>query len=720
MDNSPTSTSSAARAALLQRAVRFLADTLAVSLSAEDIASGVRRAIAASPEAGLADLLATATQGTGIAATVVVRPLAEVIADADPAFPWLAFRRGASGDATGLAIVDTARGGARVVEIGSPMGPAKWSRAGLREWLGLRDDRTSVEWVVAEATASLSSMRTGEGAARMEPYQRLRALLGNERRTLWIALIYSVVIGLLSLAAPVAVQSLVNTIAFGSSRQPLLVLTLLVLVALGFSTVMNAARAFVIEVMQRSIFARVASDVTWRLVRVRADAFDRFHGPELVNRFFDTVTVQKSAALLLIDGLSIVMQTTIGLLLLALYHPWLLAFDIFLVAAMLGIVFGLGRGAVHTSIKESKAKYAMEAWLEQIAAHLVTFKSAGGARLAFERSHDLLEDYLTYRAAHFRILIRQIVGAFALQALASAALLGIGGWLVINRQLTLGQLVASELVVTLMLSAFTKFGKQLEVFYDLSAAIDKLGDLVDLPLEDRGGGAELAPAQAASVYLREAALHYSDAAQPALAIDRLDLAAGARLGITGSHGAGKSTLADVLFGLRRLTGGVLLIDGRDSREVALDDWRAAVALVRHVELFPGTVAHNIRLGSDVSDERINDALRVVGLLDELRALPAALHTVLQPHGRPLSHRQACRLMLARAIVQRPRLLIVDGLLDQLDRGSEREQLVAALFDVEAPWTLICMTEQPDLLARCSRVVRLHQGTVHDVTLEELR
>jgi putative ABC transport system ATP-binding protein len=563
--------------------------------------------------------------------------------------------------------------------------------------------------VVAEATASLGRMRSADGGARLEPWARLRGLLRQERRTLWIAVVYSVVIGLLSLVAPVAVQSLVNTIAFGSSRQPLLVLTLFVLGALGFSTAMNGARAFVIEVMQRSIFARVASDVTWRLVRVRADAFDRFFGPELVNRFFDTVTVQKSAALLLIDGLSIVMQTTVGLLLLAVYHPWLLVFDILLVAAMVGIVFGLGRGAVTTSIKESKAKYAVEAWLEQIAAHLVTFKSAGGAALAFQRSHDLLEHYLGYRAAHFRILIRQIVGAFALQAAGSAALLGIGGWLVINRQLTLGQLVASELVVTLMLSAFTKFGKQLEVFYDLSAAVDKLGDLIDLPLEHGGGTAVMPGGGAAAMHLRDVELRYDGAAQPALRLAALDIPAGARLGITGGHGSGKSTLADVLFGLRRPGSGVVLLDGIDTRDVALSDWRTAVALVRHVELFSGTVAENVRLGADVSDDRVVESLRRVGLLDELRALPDGLATVVHPHGRPLSHRQACRIMLARALVRQPRLLIIDGLLDQLDRGDGHHELLDVLFGPHAPWTLVCITERPDLLERCSGVVRLENG-----------
>jgi putative ABC transport system ATP-binding protein len=470
----------------------------------------------------------------------------------------------------------------------------------------------------------------------------------------------------------------------------------------------------VIELLQRSIFARVASDVTWRLVRVRADAFDRFHGPELVNRFFDTVTVQKSAALLLIDGLSIVMQTLIGLLLLAVYHPWLLAFDLLLVAAMLGIVFGLGRGAIATSIKESKAKYALEAWLEQIAAHLVTFKSGGGAQLAFERSYALLEAYLAYRTAHFRILARQIVGAFALQAVASSALLGIGGWLVIERQLTLGQLVASELIVALMVSAFTKFGKQLEVFYDLVAAIDKLGALVDLPLERAGGEATLAPVGPATVSLGGVQVRYPDSDTPAIDVASLDIPAGERLGVTGPVGSGKSTLADTLFGLRPPDRGALLVDGCDVRDIPLADLRQCVALVRGVEVFPGSVIDNVRLGrEDLSLADVNDALRRVGLHDEMLALPEGLSTRLHPNGRPLSSRQAWRLMIARAIAGQPRLLVVDGVMDHIDRSEEREPLLRLLFGADAPWTLVCITDDPDLLARCSRVVTLHGGQLRE-------
>ena len=702
----------------LRSIVTYLAETHATLIDEVALDAAVQR-LGQRTDADPLDVFRTLAADSGLAFATVRRPLAEVVADADPSYPWVALRVGPDGRHHGLAVLERSRGGARVVVPGVVPRPARWSMSSLRAWLGVSNASEAIDWILAEPAAPLSRLRTADGQPRMTPGGRLRALLSGERQTLTVAVVYSVVIGLLSLVVPVAVQSLVNNIAFASALQPLVVLTLFVLVALGFSTAMNALRAGVVEIVQRSIFARVATDVTHRLLHVRANAFDYYHGPELVNRFFDVVTVQKAASLLLLDGLNIVMQTIIGMVLLAVYHPWLLAFDVLMFGAMFFIIVVLGRGAIGTAIKESKAKYALEGWLEQIAAHLITFKSAGGAEYAERRSHGLLEHYLEYRSSHFSILIRQIIASFALQAIASAALLGIGGWLVVARQLTLGQLVASELIVTAMVSAFTKFGKQLEIFYDLSAAMDKLGDLVDLPLERRGGEAVLAGTGPLRLALNDVQVHYEPDDDPALNVEHWEVGAGERLGLTGPNGSGKSTVADVLFGLRTPSNGVVRIDDIDLRSIPLAQLRRDVALVRDVELFPGTIVDNVRLGRDhLTLQDVTAALESVGLMDELLKLPEGLQTTLHPHGRPLSYRQSRRIMIARAIVGRPRLLVLDGALDHVDRHRERDRLVSVLFAPTAPWTLVCITERPDLLARCSRVVTLHDGRALDTSLEE--
>lgn len=707
-DTPPALASDAWRALL-----RWLLRTYDVECAHDTLEAALRRRAERPPHRAVDDLVWLLPQ-IGLDALPVERPLDDVLRDAHPSHPWISF--GARpGISEPVAVLGGRRRRVRIVRpIASPRATTVTPEA-LLGALGSPALSATLLWVVVSPVAPLDAMRSS--GQSLSPGTRLRALLRGERQILWVALVYSIVIGLLSLVVPIAVQSLVNTIAFGSALQPLVVLTLLVAVALGVSTVINALRAGVVEILQRSLFARTAIDVTHRLLRVRAEAFDRYHGPELVNRFFDVVTVQKSASLLLIDGLSIVMQTVIGMVLLALYHPWLLAFDVLLVAAMLFIVFVLGRGAITTSINESKAKYALEAWLEQIAGHLVTFKSMGGAAYATQRSQALLDEYLAYRARHFRILLRQIVGSFALQAIASSALLGIGGWLVIDRQLTLGQLVASEIIVTLMVSAFTKFGKQLEVFYDLLAAIDKLGALVDLPLERVDGEATLPPGRPAAVAMRNVEVGYADSETTAVSIDALDLASGERLGVTGPAGAGKSTFADLLFGLRAPTRGVVLVDDVDLRTLPPVDLREHVSLVRSLEVFPGSIVDNVRLGrEDLSLADVHDALRRVGLLDELRALPDGLSTLLHPSGRPLSSGQAWRLMLARATVGQPRLLVIDGALDRMDLSSPSgQEALHVLFHAAAPWTLVCITDDETLLSRCSRVVVFDGGRVREVT-----
>jgi putative ABC transport system ATP-binding protein len=688
---------------MLHKSLEFVAKLQAVPATAEQIQQSLRR-LAAESVRDL-ELLQQAGADVGLRLTFVRRRFQEVLPDLHPSHPWLVARK-LPGETVEAAVFLEYRKGQVHCYFPTRDRRPHWRK--LDEVLGLLeidDAGANLDWLVAEPAAPLAAMRSPEAGPAMEPWPRLKAMLEGERQTLWVAVIYSIVIGLLTLVVPVTVQALVNTVAFGSVIQPLVVLTLFVFLALGFSTALNGLRAWVVEILQRSIFSRVATDVTWRVLRVRADAFDRYHGPELVNRFFDVVTVQKSAALLLIDGLSIFMQTLIGMVLVALYHPVLLAFDMFLIAAMLFIIFGLGRGAVVTSIKESKAKYAFEAWLEQIATHLVTFKSAGGLEYATSRSESLLEEWLFYRKQHFSILIRQIVGSFTLQALASAILLGIGGWLVIERQLTLGQLVASELIVTVMVSGFTKFGKQLEVFYDLQAAMDKLGELVDLPLERAGGEAVIPANGPAGIRLTDIRSGYGE--NSILDIKEFTIRPGERIGLIGHHGSGKSTLADLLFGLRNPAAGSLRLDGVEYKSIPLTSIRQHVALVRDMEVFAGSVLDNVRLGrNDITLADAVAALRQVGLEDDVNSLPEGINTPLQPTGRPLSQGQACRLMLARAIAGKPRLLILDDVL-------------GIIFHPSAPWTLVCISERPDLLARCSRIAVLENGDLQESTLTEV-
>lgn len=546
-------------------------------------------------------------------------------------------------------------------------------------------------------------------AVMPSPFDRLIALLRPERADIWSVVLYSIGVGALTLAVPVAVQMLVNTVAFGSLLQPLFVLTILLFCGLSIAAALRALQTYVLEIIQRRIFVRVVSDLAHRLPRVRVNAFDRSHGPELVNRFFDVLTVQKVSAQLLLDGLAIVLQASIGMIVLAFYHPILLAFDVVLLALLVFIVFVLGRRAITTSIEESYAKYEIAGWLEEMARHPLAFKLGGGPQYALERAEILARNYIKARGRHFSILFRQTVGALTLQAVASTALLGIGGWLVIDGKLTLGQLVAAELIVTAVVASFAKLGKQLESFYDLMAAVEKLGHLLELPTERKGGLSRQAGDTPSGVLIDDITFAY-DGASPAIQGLSMQIRPGERVGIVGPNGSGKSTLVELLFGMRVPNRGRIELDGVDLRDFRLDDLRQRVAIVQGFEMFDGSILDNIRLGrEEITHDQVREALAAVDLLEEVLDMPDGLNTTLTTGGAPLSSGQARRLQIARAIVGRPQLLIIDESLEDIE-VTPRRKVLSTLLDRQAPWTLIVVSHGEDVLARMDRIIKLGPAT----------
>jgi len=534
----------------------------------------------------------------------------------------------------------------------------------------------------------------------------------QEKRDLTVAVVYSAAVGVLSLVLPVATQSLVNTISFGMLLQPLVVLAILVFMALLFSGTLYLLRMWVVEIIQRRVFVRIARQVVDRLLRVRVDAFDTRYGPELVNRFFEVVTVQKAGATLIVEGLTVIMELFVGMAIMAVYDPILLAFDVLLFGAIMVILFPLGSNAIRTAVLESREKYSLVAWLEELARHPVTFKSSVAAEMAIERADSLTGQYLKSRAKHFRIIFRQAVGATMLQAIGTAALLGVGGFLVINNRLTIGQLIASELIVSAVLAGVQKFSKQLETFHDLLAAVDKLGYFDELPLET-GGSTPLPRDGGAAIRLKGVTYSYGDPRASAV-LDGVDweIPAGARIAVDGGHGGGKSTLLDLLYGLRAPLGGALEIDQTDARDICLADWRTSAALVRHPEVFEGTIADNLRLGSaEISIHDLREVVRTAGLLEDIQALPQGFDTRLTTGGRPLSQGQIIRLMIARALAHRPRLLIIDEALDQLEGAGECEELLESLLDRRHPWTVVIASRRREVHDRCDTVYALQKGKI---------
>jgi putative ABC transport system ATP-binding protein len=584
---------------------------------------------------------------------------------------------------------------------------ARWLDARWREGRGggqTEDEAAAaaLPWVEVEPLLPLARLESAGAGERMSPVRRLLALAQLERADLAVVVVYALALGSLSLAVPVAVQALVNTVAYGSVLQPVVVLSLLLAAVLGFVGVLRVLEVVVVEALQRRLFVRTAADFARRLPRLSSAARHRAWGPELANRFFDVVGLQKAGAKLLLDGLALVLQMAVGMVLLAFYHPLLLAFDLALLAGLVVVVVVFGRGAVATSLAESKRKYAVAAWLEDVAGSPLRFAGASARAFADARAELLAREWLQARSQHFRRVLHQLCGGLGLQVVAATALLGIGGALVIQRQLTLGQLVAAELVVTAIGDGLGKLGRQLESWYDAVASAEKIGKVVDMPLE-RGGGELLEGSGPLALRVRGG-----------LDID-IDLAPGAKLGLRGVCPA-HSRLLDRVAGLEGAPaeGGELRLDGRPVEVVDLESLRSALALVRGVEIVGGSLLDNLdppflpvagagatRPGPEFG-AAVREVLDLVGLGERVRELPEGMGTHLQPSGAPLYPSEARRLVLARALLRRPRLLLIDGGLDGLGLDDPtRERLLDRIFAPDAPWTALVVSDDRRVLVRCS-------------------
>ncbi len=654
--------------------------------------------------------VAAALPSAGLKADVCRMPLASALWQARASLPLVIH-------AEGQGFIVVVGGGLFRERLASFDGDEKTyvvSRTALVQRLGLASAQSEVEVAFVSPAMPAEGLKgRDENDPRRDhhpsPISRLIGLMRPESSDIATILIFSLVTGLLYLALPLAINGVVGNLAFGTQSTPfqqaLIFITIALTGCLVLSAIIRGLQYVVAEHIQRRIFVRLAADMAWRLPRVRTQAFDGVHAPEMVNRFLDVVTVQKSSAMLLLNGVNIVVGAVVGLVVLGFYHPFLRAYMFVTLLGLTFVVYVLGRGAIASSLAESRSKYAAVGWLEEVARYPRLFKGPSGLSLAGERTDELARNYLEARAWHFRVLMRQIIGLLTLEVLATAALLIVGGGLVLSQQLTLGQLVASELIVSAVVASFAKLGKQFEAWYDALAAVDKLGHLVDFETDREGGEIPAGDPAGVAIELRDVSFAYPGGRE---LLSRLNVKvpAGGRLALSGAQGSGCSTLLDLVSAMRDPTGGTLLVDGLDLRSWDLEAYRGQAMVLRSQDILSASLMDNLRLGRpDITLGQVQAALTEVGLLADVLAMPQGLSTKLVTGGLPLSSRQRNRLLIARALLHRPRLLVIDEFLDGMD-PENTTHLVDLVMAPERPWTLLLATRDPQLLRRCPTVLNL--------------
>lgn len=547
-------------------------------------------------------------------------------------------------------------------------------------------------------------------AKATSPYQRLNQMIFEDRKDLYLILIYTFFSGLFSLALPLATQIVVNTVAAGVFMQPLTVISTCVCAALSFVAILRLVTLWMVEQIRQRTFTRVALRLAYRVPRVKHALLSKEYLPELVNRFFDTITVQSAWFSFLLDAPAAALQLLVGMTLLAIYSPWLLLFDGIVVAFFLLEVFAFGYGGFRTRSAETTQRFLIAEWLEELARCEVGIKTNGIPSYLVKHADRLLVDYLKLRRTHFNVLFRQQASLFFFQAISSAGVLGIGGYLVVSRQLTMGQLVSSLLIVNMVMPGLERVVRNLQNVYELLSALGKIGYVEDLPLERKGGEQLLASESGAKVEIKGLRYSYTGQKQVLKGID-LTLAAGERISLFGHNASGKTTLAKILCGLIEPGEGLVMINGMDVRDIDLSSLRRSVALVSDAnEIFPGTIIENVSLGRpEISHADVMWALDLVQFT-EFNHLPDGLQTELGVAGKSLSRGQIQKLLLARTIVKRPQLIIFDEAFTAIEEKAKLE-ILDRLYATGNTWTIIDISHDADSILRSDRIILLSDGAI---------
>nr|WP_293835138.1 ABC transporter transmembrane domain-containing protein [uncultured Arsenicibacter sp.] len=316
------------------------------------------------------------------------------------------------------------------------------------------------------------------------PLQRLIRLLTTEKRDILYVYLYAIIAGLISLSLPLGVQAVFNFVSSGMVFNSIYLLIGLVIIGVILNGLLTVGQMSLVEVLQQRIFAKAAFEFTYRLPRIKEEALEGSNPPELMNRFFDVLTVQKSLPKLLIDITAAALQIVFGVILLSFYHPFFIVFGLLTFLCVAAMVAVLGRKGLETSLKESKFKYKVVAYLEELATDLPAYRREGNCDAAISKMDKLVAGYLENRNDHFRVLKRFFYSTVTFKTFIVGGLLIAGTLLVVERQMTLGQFVAAELVIVLVTGAVEKLIMSIDTVFDLLTAVEKLGSVTDLPIEE--------------------------------------------------------------------------------------------------------------------------------------------------------------------------------------------------------------------------------------------
>ena len=547
------------------------------------------------------------------------------------------------------------------------------------------------------------------------PFKKFLELLKYEKSEIYAIYFYAILGGLIQLSVPLGIQSIISFVLGGAISTSLVLLIVFVIAGVFFSGLLQVNQMKLIEKIQQQLFVRYSFQYAHTIPKLDLRGVNSYYLPELVNRFFDTIPLQKSISKLLLDIPGASIQIVFGLILLSFYHPVFIVFCIFLLFILYFILRSTAGRGMTTSLQESDFKYKVLGYLEELARVVTSFKFSRNRSHHLVKTDDYVAGYLGARTAHFNVLLFQYWALIIFKVLITSAMLIVGAYLLIGQQLNIGQFIAAEIVILMIIGSIEKLILNLDMIYDVMTSVEKITRVIEKPVEKKGGVVMVKEEKGFSIEVKN--LSYGFEGEDRLMKDvSFTINSGEKVCLQGAYGAGKSTLLRLLSGTYSDFSGIILINGVPIGSYDLDSFRSSTGILfPEQELFQGTILENICMGNELADYREMDLLAdVVGLKSFIDSKKEGYQFMLQTAGQHLSGRIIKKILLMRALLQQPGLLLLEEPWLGLEPAYQ-QNIQQYLLEQLKEATVIVVTNDKNFTERAEKILLLEKGMISSLT-----
>lgn len=541
------------------------------------------------------------------------------------------------------------------------------------------------------------------------PIKRFWNLLNLYRDELRKIYTYAIFNGFVNLTLPLGIQAIINYIQVGELTSSWIVLVCFVLIGIAVTGVFQILQLRIVENIQQDLFTRSSLEFAYRIPKISFLQLDKIHAPELVNRFFDTLTIQKGLPKILIDFSLAIFQIVFGLILLAVYSPYFIILGFALVLILWLIFQVTGPKGLASSLKESKYKYRLAHWLEEIARVNNSFKLHASTNFHLNKTDEIVEGYLTSREKHFQVLINQFRLFIGFKVFLAAGLLILGGYLVFQEQMNIGQFVAAEIIIILIINSVEKVLRIIDTIYDVLTALEKIGYVTDLELDKNKGTAIITSTEGLAIKATEIQFGFPEENKKIIDELSFDIPKNAKVLLRGNSGSGKSILLQVLAGIYQIEDGELAINNVPFTNYHQDKFHQNLGVSFPTnQIFEGTIKENITLGRYISNKDITEVIKVLNLNAYMIHQPKGIDSLIDSGGRRLPRSIIQKLLIARLIVGKPKLLLMEDPL-QFITEHEKKRIIDYLMSKERNWTVIVISDFYYWKEKCNQILDLNSN-----------